>query len=348
MRLKEDNLFCCYLIMTKEMEIKVIPNEGSKLEYKKVDNRDLAKVLVAFSNSKGGRIQIGISDDKSIVGTDATMEGIACIARDNCYPSINPEITKEEHGEKYIINVDVPIGEHPPYSNQGRYLVRISSTNDDANINELIDLIVKGPHKGTILLRVKLDDLKNSISASISSSTDTGTQHAIEGINQLNHLMKESLDESAKLDTINVFDFLIKQTYGFNDKIIQEIVFLLSITFSVYLAPNYKRYVPSEKIMTAVIDVLEDAFRTSTIVAEKTDLVIRILNALYKMSLGCFWAGYENQVLRINKIISEPIGRDRKLSKYLEKTLQKIEKCIIEENVFEPRRLGMLAERIED
>ena len=334
--------------MIKEMEISVIPNEGSRLEYKKVDNRGLAKVLVAFSNSKGGRIQIGITDDKNIVGTDATPEGIARITRENCSPSINPEITKEEYDGKYILNVDVSVGKYPPYSYHGRYLVRISSTNDDANIDELIDLILKGPQKGTILQRAKLDDLKYSISASASPCSDAGNDRAIERINELIELTNNSKGELAILDTIRILGELSEMIY-FNKKILSHVIFCLPKISTIHLVPNHPEYTPSEELFVTIINIVERVFQMNTIVAEKTDTTITVLNVFFRIALGCIWAGYENQVIRICQIISDPIGRDRQLTKYLEKTLKKIEKCATEKNVFEPRKMGMMfTEKIQD
>jgi hypothetical protein len=114
------------------------------------------------------------------------------------------------------------------------------------------------------------------------------------------------------------------------------------------LVPNVKGYIPSEEIMSDIIDMIEDVYRTITIVAQKTDLVLVVLNAFYIMALSCFWAGYINQTRRICDIVMEQDGRDKTLSKLCRKTVTKIEQRIQEKDVWEPRRAGMLIEKIED
>ena len=334
--------------MAKEMEIIVIPNEGDKLEYKeKVDNRGLAKEVVALSNSKGGRIRIGINDDKVVVGTNETTEGIASMIRDSCIPAIIPEITKETDGGKTVINIDLEVGKHPPYrTNQGRYMIRIADRCDDATLDELIDLIVRGPQRGTILLRSKIDDLKNSISASASPCTESGNDRAMEYVNELIELTYQTSSEISKMDTIRVLGEL-SEMIDFNKKISAHIIWCLPKISTTYLAPNNRTYIPSENIFKKIIDVVENVFRVNTIVAEKTDMIISVLNVFYQIALGCIWAGYENQLIRICEIINQPKKRNKKLDKFLEKTLEKIQKCATEKNVFEPQRWGMLIERIE-
>lgn len=44
--------------------------EGYKTEFKRNVNSDLAKELVAFANSSGGRVFIGIEDDGTVTGVD--------------------------------------------------------------------------------------------------------------------------------------------------------------------------------------------------------------------------------------------------------------------------------------
>lgn len=51
-----------------DLDILLREGEGSMLEYKESFSSSLARDLVAFANSTGGKILLGIRDDGSIVG----------------------------------------------------------------------------------------------------------------------------------------------------------------------------------------------------------------------------------------------------------------------------------------
>jgi predicted HTH transcriptional regulator len=93
-------------------------NEGLKLEYKQQisSQEKIAKTLSAMSNTAGGMILIGISDQRKIIGIDPEEERymIAAANEHYCVPkanlnlhviSIDPENLHE--GEKYVLLVIV-------------------------------------------------------------------------------------------------------------------------------------------------------------------------------------------------------------------------------------------------
>jgi Predicted transcriptional regulator containing an HTH domain and an uncharacterized domain shared with the mammalian protein Schlafen len=55
--------------MTKE-ELSLILQEGEnyKIEFKENVNSDLSKEIVAFANSSGGRIFVGVNDNSKVIG----------------------------------------------------------------------------------------------------------------------------------------------------------------------------------------------------------------------------------------------------------------------------------------
>jgi predicted HTH transcriptional regulator len=93
-------------------------NEGLKLEYKQQisSQEKIAKTLSAMSNTAGGMILIGISDQRKIIGIDPEEERymIAAANESFCMPkanldlhviSIDPDNLYE--GEKYVLLVIV-------------------------------------------------------------------------------------------------------------------------------------------------------------------------------------------------------------------------------------------------
>ncbi|MGB3139066.1 MAG: ATP-binding protein, partial [Nodosilinea sp.] len=69
--------------------------EGKTLELKmQLPQRDqIAKTVVAFSNTSGGKLVIGVDDDRQVVGLGEgdvldLQDWVASIVFDRCYPAI--------------------------------------------------------------------------------------------------------------------------------------------------------------------------------------------------------------------------------------------------------------------
>lgn len=94
--------------------------ESSSVELKVILNADFKKEIVAFANSDGGTIYVGISDDGKVVGVknaDTEMEKISSIIHDAIHPDLIPftNIEQIELDGKKIIKVSVSKGGRPPY-----------------------------------------------------------------------------------------------------------------------------------------------------------------------------------------------------------------------------------------
>jgi predicted HTH transcriptional regulator len=115
-------------------------NEGVSLDFKEKlpSPDDLAKLLVAFSNTKGGKIVVGITDKtRKIKGLELDLnveEYVMNVASNNCLPLISPSLEFISYRNKLVAVVEVPAGEQKPYqvkklgAEKGVY-VRIGSTN---------------------------------------------------------------------------------------------------------------------------------------------------------------------------------------------------------------------------
>ena len=79
---------------------KIGDGENKILEFKEKlpSNKIIAKTVIAFSNTSGGKLLIGVNDKREIVGLPEDInifdlkDKLASIIYDNCYPMINPEI----------------------------------------------------------------------------------------------------------------------------------------------------------------------------------------------------------------------------------------------------------------
>ncbi len=120
--------------------------ENSSVEFKsaKAHPDSLARELVAFANTQGGILLIGVEDDGHISGLDESIEHearIANIARNNVNPPINVESAIVEMPEGRVLMVKVERGRDRPYQTlQNQFLVRVGSTNRTATQGELLRL----------------------------------------------------------------------------------------------------------------------------------------------------------------------------------------------------------------
>jgi len=96
--------------------------EGYKVEFKRNVNSDLAKELVAFANSSGGRVFIGIEDDGLISGIHINNDlrsRVEATARD-CDPSVRIDLETFNN----VLIVHVPEGKDKPYRCTNGFYVR--------------------------------------------------------------------------------------------------------------------------------------------------------------------------------------------------------------------------------
>lgn len=126
--------------------------EGKTVEFKQIlpKSENLAKTIVAFSNTAGGKVFIGITDEKEIVGVSEhdiseVYDKISNMIADTCYPLIVPEISTAFINDRNIIVITVYSGSQKPYylKSKGRDLgtyIRIGATNKQADNNSLAEL----------------------------------------------------------------------------------------------------------------------------------------------------------------------------------------------------------------
>jgi ATP-dependent DNA helicase RecG len=103
---------------------------------------DLAREIVAFANTDGGQIIVGVRNDRAVVGVDdpdAVARFVDNVAFNNCEPPITVVQEVVAEGARSVLVVNVPRGSQRPYrTSRGRYPVRTSSGCRDASQAELL------------------------------------------------------------------------------------------------------------------------------------------------------------------------------------------------------------------
>jgi ATP-dependent DNA helicase RecG len=135
-------------IVTTRIELLELINNGenSGVEFKRdvIDNRTLAKELVAFSNLSGGAVLLGVEDSGAISGiTRADLEEwVMTACRDKIRPGIIPffEIIRDVEPGKHVAVVRVTAGSsvHSVWHNNGNtYYIRVGTQSREATQEEL-------------------------------------------------------------------------------------------------------------------------------------------------------------------------------------------------------------------
>jgi ATP-dependent DNA helicase RecG len=120
--------------------------ENSAVEFKEDGLRPdaLAKQIVAFANTSGGIILIGVSDSGELTGIQnpkTSEEWIMNIARNNVVPPILLNYETYSINNKTVAAVIVPKGKDKPYqTSDNKFILRVCSTNRQASLNELMRL----------------------------------------------------------------------------------------------------------------------------------------------------------------------------------------------------------------
>ena len=120
----------------KELELILDEGEGFRIEFKE-SLKNIDKEIVAFANSSGGRIFIGIGDDNVVTGINITnkLKSQVQDMANNCQPPV--DVLIEEFGNILIINV-LEIVDKPCKCSAGFY-TRIGPNSQKLDRNDIIE-----------------------------------------------------------------------------------------------------------------------------------------------------------------------------------------------------------------
>jgi len=110
----------------------------------------IAKTVVAFANTSGGKLIIGVNDEKQVIGITeidifTLQDRIISLISDSCHPTILPEIYTANLDDKVVLVVEIFRGNLLPYflkqegKATGTYL-RIGASNRPADLDYIREL----------------------------------------------------------------------------------------------------------------------------------------------------------------------------------------------------------------
>jgi ATP-dependent DNA helicase RecG len=198
--------------------------EDSRTQFKQSQDvtnaKSLAGEMIAFANSKGGRILIGVDDTGSITGLSPDdirriNQLISNTATDCVRPSINPETENISVGGQLVMVVTVPEGISKPYAdNDGVYWVksgpdkrRVTSREEIQRMLQSADLVHADevPVAGTTAGDIDLEHFSEFFERQFGESLDTALEKDGISLGQLLNNLGLARDATLKLAGALIF-----------------------------------------------------------------------------------------------------------------------------------------------
>ena len=132
--------------------------EDKNIEFKREipeNHEKFLKDIIAFSNTSGGKVIVGIEDKTNIVygigdqNPFKLSDSISNMISDACTPQIDPDITMRTLEGKTVLEVEVVPGKFRPYyiASKGKEItayIRINGTSRPADARKLKELELEG------------------------------------------------------------------------------------------------------------------------------------------------------------------------------------------------------------
>jgi ATP-dependent DNA helicase RecG len=127
----------------KRLNMMLSQPEGQFIEFKRSVSNHLNREMVAFANSGGGHIIVGIDNDRKVVGIsniNSLISRLESIAR-GCDPPVPLKITAHTRNGKEILLVEIPDGEDKPYSCASGFYLRSGATTQKMTRDEIVEFL---------------------------------------------------------------------------------------------------------------------------------------------------------------------------------------------------------------
>jgi len=127
-------------ITKNELDFILGQGEGQFTEFKERPDKSISKEMVAFANSTGGRIFIGISDDNKIKGVNQSNKLTSQIIDTalNCDPKIYVNLQQIDD----ILVVSVPESKNKPYSCSSGFYLRVGANSQKLTRDEIFKFAI--------------------------------------------------------------------------------------------------------------------------------------------------------------------------------------------------------------
>lgn len=117
--------------------------ETQQAEYKKSFGKEVIVTLVAFANTNGGKVIVGVDDNGTVCGVDVGPETVQRYLNEiktSTYPQLFPKIFIREKDNQSILVFEINEFPVKPVSYKNRYYKRVHNSNHVLTLEEIVDL----------------------------------------------------------------------------------------------------------------------------------------------------------------------------------------------------------------
>jgi len=137
--------------------------EGTTIEFKESMNENGYKTISAFSNTAGGILFCGVSDNGTIIGFDCSDEPVRTIANKIMDKmGIHPFIECFEWEGKKILRINIE-NSNNPISYNGKYYKRVGTTTTGMLGEELKDFFIRGTNWDGLLGDYSFEEIDEEV-----------------------------------------------------------------------------------------------------------------------------------------------------------------------------------------
>ena len=127
----------------KEVELLLKSEEGLTVEFKSSFNNEVIETLVAFANTSGGSVLIGVTNDGLLSGVSISSETIQNWLneiKNKTSPSVIPDVEIVEIAVNTIVVVSIQEFPVKPVASRGKYFKRVANSNHVLSTQEVVNL----------------------------------------------------------------------------------------------------------------------------------------------------------------------------------------------------------------
>jgi ATP-dependent DNA helicase RecG len=167
----------------EDIKILITKGEGLQLEFKQTFNAETIETLVAFANTTGGKVLIGVSDTGTITGVSINPESVQNWLNEikmKTSPSFVPDADTYDVENKQIIVFTIQEYPIKPVSTKGKYFKRVANSNHIINISEAVNMHLQSFNTSWdyhINNQFKINDISlEKVQKAIDNMNQTGTR----------------------------------------------------------------------------------------------------------------------------------------------------------------------------
>ena len=131
---------------TEKIHEMIRQGESLTVEFKSIFDRETIETLVAFANTQGGTVLVGIADDGAVRGVTVgkeTLNDWLGQVKSATSPSIIPDILPVDLAGKTVVMFRVHEYPVKPINTKGKYFRRVASSNHQLGLSQITDLYMQ-------------------------------------------------------------------------------------------------------------------------------------------------------------------------------------------------------------